>query len=179
MLKQNSTSNYFFNKYQFLSTLGLKEHNLGAFDGFQWQGTEEKIENINPTTNKIIATTASSNTIIYEQCISNMEKVSKRWAEYPMPKRGLIVQQIGDELKKHKTSLGSLLALEMGKIQKEGEGEVQEFIDLCDYAVGLSRTINGKVYQSERKERSQYTKSATCKNRQTSSMFDEVCHQCV
>lgn len=68
-----------------------------------------------------------------------MEGAMKEWQNIPGPKRGEIVRQIGEELRKKKSALGSLIALEMGKIQVEGEGEVQEFIDICDFAVGLSR----------------------------------------
>ena len=67
-----------------------------------------------------------------------------------MPLRGDIVRQVGDGLRKHKEALGSLISLEMGKIKSEGMGEVQEFIDICDMAVGMSRTIGGKVIPSER-----------------------------
>lgn len=67
-----------------------------------------------------------------------------------MPKRGEIVRQIGDELRQKREALGKLVSLEMGKILAEGVGEVQEFIDICDYATGLSRTINGSVLPSER-----------------------------
>lgn len=73
-----------------------------------------------------------------------------RWMVLPMPARGEIIRQIGDALRKYKGALGSLIALEMGKIKSEGDGEVQEYIDICDMAVGLSRTIEGKVIPSER-----------------------------
>jgi aldehyde dehydrogenase family 7 protein A1 len=68
----------------------------------------------------------------------------------PVPKRGEIVRQIGDALREKKKPLGQLISLEMGKILSEGEGEVQEFIDICDYAAGLARMLEGKVIPSER-----------------------------
>lgn len=79
-----------------------------------------------------------------------MEEAREKWFMFAMPKRGLIVQEIGDLFRKHKTNLGKLVALEMGKIVSEGEGEIQEIIDICDYAVGLSRTLAGKILPSER-----------------------------
>ncbi len=68
----------------------------------------------------------------------------------PAPKRGEIVRQIGDELRKHLEDLGALVSLEVGKITQEGIGEVQEFVDVCDYAVGLSRSFSGQIFPSER-----------------------------
>lgn len=79
-----------------------------------------------------------------------MKTEKNRWMKMPAPQRGEIVRQIGDELRKYKTQLGAILSLEMGKIKSEGLGEVQEFIDICDMAVGMSRTISGKVIPSER-----------------------------
>ena len=69
-----------------------------------------------------------------------------------MPKRGDLIREFGDELRKYKKQLGALISLEVGKIRAEGEGEVQEVIDMCDFACGLSRTIKGKVLPSERKD---------------------------
>jgi len=86
----------------------------------------------------------------YEGCLKNMEETKERWFLTPMPTRGLIVQEIGELFKKYKSSLGKLVSLEMGKILSEGEGEIQEIIDICDYANGLSRTIAGKMLPSER-----------------------------
>jgi aldehyde dehydrogenase family 7 member A1 len=88
----------------------------------------------------------------YENCIKNMEEIKEKWFSLPMPTRGLIVQEIGEKFKKYKTQLGKLVTLEMGKILSEGEGEIQEIIDICDYAFGLSRTIAGKILPSERDE---------------------------
>jgi aldehyde dehydrogenase family 7 protein A1 len=79
-----------------------------------------------------------------------MESIKEKWFDFPMPQRGIIVQQIGDLFRKHKANLGKLISLEMGKNISEGEGEIQEVIDICDYAVGLSRTLAGKILPSER-----------------------------
>ena len=79
-----------------------------------------------------------------------MEEERTRWVLTPAPIRGEIVRQIGDALRQKKEALGALITLEMGKIRSEGLGEVQEYIDICDMAVGMSRTIDGKVLPSER-----------------------------
>jgi aldehyde dehydrogenase family 7 protein A1 len=79
-----------------------------------------------------------------------MESEKERWMKTPAPIRGEIVRQIGDEMRKKKEALGMLISLEMGKIKSEGLGEVQEYIDICDMATGMSRTIEGKVLPSER-----------------------------
>ena len=86
----------------------------------------------------------------YENCVRSMETEKAKWMSLPMPARGEIVRQIGQSLRKHKSALGSLISLEVGKIKSEGDGEVQEYIDICDMAVGLSRTIGGRVIPSER-----------------------------
>ncbi len=86
----------------------------------------------------------------YDLCVSSMQQERARWMKLPMPARGEIVRQIGEALRQKKGALGSLISLEMGKIKSEGDGEVQEFIDICDMAVGMSRTIGGKVIPSER-----------------------------
>jgi len=88
----------------------------------------------------------------YEDCIQSMLRGKEFWMTTPVPKRGEILRQIGEALRAKKKALGSLVSLQMGKILSEGEGEVQEFIDICDYAVGLSRMIEGKIIPSERKE---------------------------
>ena len=79
-----------------------------------------------------------------------MQEEKTRWVTTPAPLRGEIVRQIGDELRKKKVALGAVVSLEMGKIVSEGLGEIQEFIDICDMACGMSRTIDGKVLNSER-----------------------------
>ena len=86
----------------------------------------------------------------YEDCVAAMQDEKARWMELPMPARGEIVRDIGEELRDKKDALGSLISLEMGKIKSEGDGEVQEYIDICDMACGMSRTIGGKTLASER-----------------------------
>jgi len=140
-----SNSNY----KPFLSELGLQEENLGVFDG-QWFGNGEVIDSIDPSTNEPIARVRQGSTEDYQRVIQSSQKAFQLWSTIPAPKRGDIVRQIGDELRLNRQSLGKLISLEMGKILPEGVGEVQEFIDVCDYAVGLSRMFEGKVLPSER-----------------------------
>lgn len=136
--------------YQFLRRLGLSEQNFGTFDGSSWFGNGPIVESVSPTNDRPIASVVSSSLGDYERCCTATQEAWKVWADLPMPKRGEIVQQIGNKLRLHKKDLGSLISLEMGKILVEGEGEVQEFVDVCDYATGLSRMIAGQVIPSER-----------------------------
>ncbi|SRR6266403_1724300 len=105
-----------------------------------------------PINNEVIASVCMANESHYERVIQEAEKAFKIWRTIPAPKRGEIVRQIGDELRKNKEALGMLVSLEMGKILQEGLGEVQEMIDLCDFAVGLSRQLYGLTMHSERPE---------------------------
>jgi aldehyde dehydrogenase family 7 protein A1 len=139
-----------FEKYPFLKDIGLSEDNLGCYNGKKWTGSGETKYSLNPTTGKCIARVKYSTEEEYEECIKNMEEVREKWFDFPMIKRGLIVQEIGERFKALKKQLGSLVTIEMGKILSEGEGEIQEAIDICDYAVGLSRTLAGKTLASER-----------------------------
>jgi aldehyde dehydrogenase family 7 protein A1 len=143
---------YTFKQYPFLEELGLHEkHNHGAFYGEKWHaGKGEVLESINPSTAKPIASVTTPSVDQYEEAMKHVVEAQKLWQNVPAPKRGEIVRQIGDELRKKRDALGRLVSLEVGKIVPEGVGEVQEFVDICDYATGLSRMINGKVIPSER-----------------------------
>lgn len=149
-MDNNKTKEYTFQNYPFLKDLNLKETNFGCYNGKSWVGSGKECKSVNPSDNKVIAKIIQANEDEYEQCIQAMEAIKDKWFLFPMPKRGLIVQEIGEEIKKQKSNLGKLVSLEMGKILSEGEGEIQEFIDICDYAVGLSRTLSGKTLSSER-----------------------------
>mmetsp|Transcript_62453 Transcript_62453/g.71640 ORF Transcript_62453/g.71640 Transcript_62453/m.71640 type:complete len:513 (+) Transcript_62453:70-1608(+) len=138
-----------FNDFPFLARLGLKEVNQGCFNG-TWCGSGSELTTYNPSNGKAIAKVIQATEEDYESCVQAMTAAKKEWMETPAPKRGEVVRQIGLALREHLDDLGSLVALEMGKIKKEGVGEVQEFIDICDYAVGLSRSMEGKVIPSER-----------------------------
>jgi len=147
---ESNSQDLTYDKFGFLKELGIEQENLGCYNGKEWVGSGKYMYSVNPSTGKNIAEIKLANEEEYEQCIRNMESVRERWFEFPMPKRGLIVQEIGDKFRQHKANLGKLVALEMGKIVLEGEGEIQEIIDICDYAVGLSRTLSGKMIPSER-----------------------------
>src|SRR5690606_26675007 len=92
----------------------------------------------------------------YEQCVETAQAAFLEWRNWPAPKRGEVVRQFAEELRKHKASLGKLVSYEMGKSYQEGLGEVQEMIDICDFAVGLSRQLHGLTMHSERPEHRMY-----------------------
>jgi len=138
-------------KYPFLKELELSEENDGCFCG-KWEAHGPIISAISPIDNKPICLVRCGNETDYNNCLEAMEKAKAIWQETPAPKRGDIVRQIGEELRLKKQALGSLISLEMGKILPEGLGEVQEFIDIVEYAVGLSRIFNGQIFQSERSQ---------------------------
>jgi len=147
---ESSNVEFTYEEYPFLKEIGIDRDNNGCYNGFEWCGSGKYITAVNPTTGKNLARVKMATEEEYEKCIENMEAIKEKWFEFPMPQRGLIVQEIGDAFRKHKANLGKLVALEMGKILSEGEGEIQEIIDICDYAVGLSRTLTGKIIPSER-----------------------------
>ncbi len=133
--------------------LGLAEINPGACTGGGWcaetDGREELIS-YNPTTGEPLGRIAQANADDYEHVVHQAEEAFASWRMVPAPVRGEIVRQIGEELRKYKEPLGKLVSLEMGKIYVEGLGEVQEMIDVCDFAVGLSRQLYGLSMHSER-----------------------------
>ncbi|DBA03396.1 TPA: hypothetical protein N0F65_002804 [Lagenidium giganteum] len=135
--------------FPFLKDLGLQEENNGVYNG-QWFGNGEVYTSVNPADNQPIAKIRAGTVDDYRKTIKAMDKAKAHWADVPAPVRGEIVRQIGEELRAKKDPLGKLIALEMGKIYQEGLGEVQEAIDICDFAVGLSRTLNGSIIPSER-----------------------------
>uniref|UniRef100_A0A3Q2Z8M6 Alpha-aminoadipic semialdehyde dehydrogenase n=1 Tax=Hippocampus comes TaxID=109280 RepID=A0A3Q2Z8M6_HIPCM len=136
-------------KYAWLKELGLSEDNPGVYNG-NWGGSGEVITSYCPANNEPIARVTQATMVEYEETVQKTKEAWKMWADIPAPKRGEIVRQIGDGLRKKIKALGSLVSLEMGKIYVEGVGEVQEYVDVCDYAVGLSRMIGGPVLPSER-----------------------------
>lgn len=138
------------NEYQFLKGLGLHSHNLGCYGNGIWKGSGNTVTSVNPSNNQPIATVVEASIEEYEDSLRACAEARKLWMQTPAPKRGEIVRQIGDALRSKLDLLGRLVSLEMGKILAEGIGEVQEFIDMCDYAVGLSRQLNGSIIPSER-----------------------------
>lgn len=127
--------------------------NSGVFDGKSWSTTSDALvrDCINPATGKVLGRVSFGNKQDFERCVKNAFDARKVWGRTPAPVRGEVVRKLGDELRKRKKPLGQLLAMEMGKILQEAEGEIQEFIDVCDMASGLSRTIpSGAIMPSER-----------------------------
>ncbi|XP_012590964.1 alpha-aminoadipic semialdehyde dehydrogenase isoform X3 [Microcebus murinus] len=136
-------------QYAWLKELGLREENEGVYDG-SWGGRGEVITTYCPANNEPIARVRQASMADYEETVKKAREAWKVWADIPAPKRGEIVRQIGDALREKIGILGNLVSLEMGKILVEGVGEVQEYVDICDYAVGLSRMIGGPILPSER-----------------------------
>ena len=129
--------------------LGLREGNDGLYNG-SWGGRGEVITTYCPANNEPIARVRQASMADYEETVKKAREAWSIWADIPAPKRGEVVRQIGDALREKIQVLGSLVSLEMGKILVEGVGEVQEYVDVCDYAVGLSRMIGGPILPSER-----------------------------
>ncbi|NGM73343.1 aldehyde dehydrogenase family protein [Sphingobacterium sp. SGL-16] len=133
-----------------LSSLGVIENNLGTSTGSIWFASGINIDSYSPTNGKYIASVVASTKHEYEKVIHEAEKAKLFWRDIPAPKRGEIIRQLGDRLRKEKATLGKLVSYEMGKSYQEGLGEVQEMIDICDFAVGLSRQLYGNTIHSER-----------------------------
>ncbi|HWH09265.1 MAG TPA: aldehyde dehydrogenase family protein [Candidatus Thermoplasmatota archaeon] len=133
-----------------LRRLGIEETNPGATDGQAWFGSGDVLESIDPTTGQVLARVRQATEADYERAVKAAHEAFLKWRLVPAPQRGVIVREIGDELRRHKEDLGALVTLEMGKILTEGKGEVQEMIDVADFAVGLSRQLYGNTMHSER-----------------------------
>eukprot|EP00331_Platyophrya_macrostoma_P034183 CAMPEP_0176450546 /NCGR_PEP_ID=MMETSP0127-20121128/27215_1 /TAXON_ID=938130 /ORGANISM="Platyophrya macrostoma, Strain WH" /LENGTH=519 /DNA_ID=CAMNT_0017838251 /DNA_START=27 /DNA_END=1586 /DNA_ORIENTATION=- len=139
-----------FDKYPFLKELGLSPETSGCYYGGKWTGEGDYWNSVNPHNGEVIARIRFGTKENYEEAIQTMLKGKDEWMTTPAPQRGEIIRQVGEAFRKYKEPLGKLISLEMGKILSEGLGEVQEFIDICDMAVGMSRTIDGKILASER-----------------------------
>ena len=137
--------------HPFFETLGINETNLGGFAG-EWIGSGPELEVITPIDASRIATVRQVTESEYDQIVHRAQEAFLTWRTVPAPKRGEIVRQLGNRLRNLKSELGALVTLEMGKIIAEGEGEVQEMIDICDFATGLSRQLYGLTMQSERSD---------------------------
>ncbi|MDM1550722.1 L-piperidine-6-carboxylate dehydrogenase [Empedobacter falsenii] len=133
-----------------LKELGISSENLGTSTGNTWFGKGEELSSYSPVDGKLIGKVKSSTKDDYEEVIKKAQTAFKEWRMIPAPKRGEIVRQFGDKLREKKASLGKLVSYEMGKSYQEGLGEVQEMIDICDFAVGLSRQLYGSTIHSER-----------------------------
>ncbi len=143
---------------EFLRKLGIEEKNFGASSGQNWFKTtsEGELKIISPVDGKLIATVYQSSLNDYEEIIKQAQEAFKYWRTVPAPKRGEIVRQIGLRLREYKDALGRLVSYEMGKSLQEGWGEVQEMIDICDFAVGQSRMLYGFTMHSERPKHRMY-----------------------
>jgi aldehyde dehydrogenase (NAD+) len=136
---------------QILSSLGLEGVNFGGFAG-EWIGSGPELGVFSPIDDSRIGTVQQVTEQEYDAIVDRAHKAFLEWRKVPAPKRGEVVRQLGLRLRQNKDALGALVTLEMGKILSEGRGEVQEMIDICDFAVGLSRQLYGLTMQSERQD---------------------------
>ncbi len=136
-----------------LDKLDLREVNTGAccgYDGWITESESKELVSYNPTTGEPIASILQATPAAYEIVVAAAQAAFLKWREIPAPKRGLVIRDLANELRRYQEPLGELVSLEMGKIRAEGQGEVQEMIDICDFAVGLSRQLYGLSMHSER-----------------------------
>ena len=142
---------------QFLQDLKIQKENEGSSTGAKWiQSKGEMISSFSPVDNQLIGAVVSTDQAAYEQVIATAQNAFLQWRNWPAPKRGEVVRQLGEALRKDKAALGQLVSYEMGKSLQEGLGEVQEMIDICDFAVGLSRQLYGLTMHSERPSHRMY-----------------------
>lgn len=135
----------------FLTSLKINTTNPGVSTGRHWlESSGETIQSFSPVDGKLIAGVISTDRQSFEEVLTKAGEAFKEWRMWPSPKRGDVVRQIGDALRKYKEPLGKLVSYEMGKSLQEGYGEVQEMIDICDFASGLSRQLHGLTMHSER-----------------------------
>src|SRR3990167_6608254 len=140
------------NKLDIFKQLALKDINPGAFAGDTWhnESSSTRLLSYSPSTGEKLGEIAACTLQDYETVMGTAERAALAWREVPAPKRGEIIRQIGQVLREHKAALGRLVSMEMGKSLQEGEGEVQEMIDIADFAVGQSRMLYGNTMHSER-----------------------------
>ncbi len=131
-------------------SLGIEPVHSGAYAGKWLKTSGAELESHNPTTGEVLGRIKQASAKDYDACVVAAHEAFLRWREVPAPKRGEIVRRVGNELREHKDSLGQLVTLEVGKILQEGLGEVQEAIDIADFAVGQSRMLYGLSLHSER-----------------------------
>ncbi len=135
----------------FLRSLHIEETNEGTGTGSTWvRSGGELISSFSPVDGKLIGKVKTTDRNSYETVVKKAEEAFREWRTWPAPKRGEVVRQVGEALRRYKEPLGKLVSYEMGKSLQEGYGEVQEMIDICDFAVGLSRQLHGLTMHSER-----------------------------
>ncbi len=142
----------------FLKTLGIQDKNFGASTGLEWNTTTDQgeLDVFSPVDGKHIASVYLASEDDYEKIVAKGQEAFNVWRMVPAPKRGEVVRQIGLQLRRYKEELGALVSYEMGKSLQEGRGEVQEMIDICDFAVGQSRQLYGFTMVSERENHRMY-----------------------
>ncbi|MBK8846365.1 MAG: aldehyde dehydrogenase family protein [Bacteroidetes bacterium] len=146
-----------YNISETLAQLGIKKINNGACTGTEWYNTTgDIIDSYSSSDGQLIASLKQATANDYERIVQTSQLAFKQWQMWPAPKRGEVVRQIGNVLREYKEPLGKLVSYEMGKVYQEGLGEVQEMIDICDFAVGLSRQLHGFTMHSERPRHRMY-----------------------
>ncbi len=144
-------------KQKILGALGIQPQNPGVSTGRNWLKSKgQELPSYSPVDGKLIASVLAIDSQTYNQVIESAHRAFLTWRMWPAPKRGEVVRQIGEALRKHKEPLAKLVSYEMGKSYQEGLGEVQEMIDICDFAVGLSRQLYGLTMHSERPQHRMY-----------------------
>ena len=133
-----------------LKTLGVNKNNLGSSTGSNFFASGENIQSFSPVDGELIGTVEATTKEDYEKIIKMASNAFNQWRDKTAPERGEAVRQFGNKLRDFKEPLGKLVSYEMGKSYQEGLGEVQEMIDICDFAVGLSRQLHGLTMHSER-----------------------------
>jgi len=141
---------------EIFESLGVESHNSGVFAGEWLEAGGETVDVINPATGESLATATLASVDDYDRVVSNSVETYERWRQLPAPKRGDYIRRLGNALRENTEALGGLVTLEMGKILPEGVGEVQEMVDICDFAVGLSRQLYGNTMTSERPSHRMY-----------------------
>ena len=142
---------------EFLKGLGIQKENKGSSTGTKWiSSSGASISSYSPVDAQLIGVVKTTDQAADEQTIQTAQKAFIEWRNWPAPKRGEVVRQLGEALREQKQSLGQLVSYEMGKSLQEGLGEVQEMIDICDFAVGLSRQLYGLTMHSERPSHRMY-----------------------
>ena len=144
------------NKSEIFAALGLSDHNSGVYAGEWVDAAGEVVEVVNPTTAETLGSVTKGSVDDYERVVANSVEAFERWRTLPAPKRGEYVRRLGLALREKIEPLGVLVTLEMGKILPESIGEVQEMVDICDFAVGLSRQLYGNTMASERPSHRMY-----------------------
>ena len=142
-----------------LEALQVERETKGTSAGGELFGSGNKIDSFSPVDGEKLGTVATTSAEDYKKVITTADAAFKEWRRWPAPQRGEVIRQFNDELRRLKPELGKLVSYEMGKSYQEGLGEVQEMIDICDFAVGLSRQLHGLTMHSERPDMTPTTPS--------------------